>query len=267
MRFADVHNHLLPGVDDGSGSMAETLRHLERFAAEGVVELVMTPHVAQPASWDPGGMERRMDQIAESFAEVVAACSGRGDLPRLHLGQELFAPDPSHLATLLRHPAVGIGDTGYLLVEFGFAPLDRPDAVIALARSHQRRVLVAHPERYRYASPEAALEAARRWVGLGAFLQVNLGSLSGYYEQWTEGSRSLGWRLIEEGLAHILASDDHGDGRPQLDQRRALRLLTQRGGADQAVQLLSTNPLRLLQGEDLLPVAPLEDHATLEPVG
>jgi len=52
MRFADLHNHLLPGVDDGSRSVAETIRHLERFAEQGVVELVVTPHVAQAAADD-----------------------------------------------------------------------------------------------------------------------------------------------------------------------------------------------------------------------
>jgi protein-tyrosine phosphatase len=267
MRYADVHNHLLPGVDDGSRSMAETLRHLERFAAAGVAELVMTPHVAQPAAWDPGGLARRMDELARAFDRVLASCSGRGDLPTLHLGQELFAPDETHLATLLRHPQVGLGDTGFLLVEFGFAPLERPEAVIDLARTHGKRVVIAHPERYHYASAEAGVAAARRWAELGAVLQVNLGSLSGHYEHWTEGSSTLGWRLLEEGLVHILASDDHGDGRPQVDRPGALRMLEERGAAEQALQLLSTNPFRLLRNEDPLPVAPLPEVATLERVG
>jgi protein-tyrosine phosphatase len=267
MRFADVHNHLLPGVDDGCRSMAETLRYLERFAAQGVMELVMTPHVAQPAAWDQDGLDRRMDELAAAFAEVVDCCSGRDDLPALHLGQELFAPDESHLRALLRHPAIGLGETSFLLVEFGFSPLQRPEAVLELAASRGRKVIVAHPERYHYHSTEHALETARRWVELGAFLQVNLGSLDGIYEDWTEGSRALGWRLLEEGLAHLLASDDHGDGRPQLDQQRAASLLLERDAADQAGLLLSINPLRVLRGEDPLPVAPLPAGRLLERTG
>jgi protein-tyrosine phosphatase len=264
VRFADVHNHLLPGVDDGSRSMDETLRHLQRFAAEGVVELVMTPHVAQPAAWDTGGLERRMREIATVFAEVQARCEGTDGYPLLHLGQELFAPNASHLRALLEHPEMGLGDTRFLLVEFGFAPLEQPEAVIELAHASGHRVLVAHPERYHFPSPAEGLKAVRRWLELGAFLQVNLGSLSGYYEHWTEGSRHLGWRMLDEGLAHVLASDDHGDGRSQLDQRHALRVLEERGGREQAKQLLSVNPIRLLRGEDPLHVAPLAVRSTLE---
>jgi protein-tyrosine phosphatase len=265
--FADIHNHLLPGVDDGSRSMEETLRHLERFAAEGVVELAMTPHVACPAAWDRGGLERRMLAIYEAFEAVRIACAGREDLPRLHLGQEIFAPDSVHLEEILTQEGVGIGETGFILVEFGFEPLQRPDAVIDLATSRGYRVIVAHPERYLYDSPAAGVAACRRWVEKGAFLQANLGSLSGFYEVWTEGSAAMGWRLIEEGLVHLLASDDHGDGRSQLDQRKVMRLIRERGGPRQAEILLGENPRRVLRGEDPELVEPLPSGAALQTVG
>lgn len=257
MRFADIHNHLLPAVDDGCRSLDETIRYLERFAAEGVVELAMTPHVARPAHWDRGGLERRMEELRTAFASVLTAVEGRTDLPRLHLGQELFAPEESHLEELLSHPGIGLGDTGFLLVEFGFSALERPEEVIRFARGAGREVVIAHPERYRYSSPEAAVDHAARWVELGAFLQLNLGSLSGYYEAGIPGSATVAWRLLEAGLAHLLGSDDHGDGRPQLDQKQVLRALGERGGRRQAERLLSENPLRLLRGETPLPVEPL----------
>ena len=41
----DIHSHLLPGVDDGSKSVEMSLPVLERFAAEGVECLVLTPHL------------------------------------------------------------------------------------------------------------------------------------------------------------------------------------------------------------------------------
>jgi protein-tyrosine phosphatase len=119
LRFADLHNHLLPGVDDGCRTMEETVRYLERFASEGVAELVMTPHVARPAVHDVGGLDRRMSELREAFARVLETVAGRDDLPRMMLGQELFAPDEHHLAALLEHPEVGLGDTGFLLVERG----------------------------------------------------------------------------------------------------------------------------------------------------
>jgi len=249
MHFADLHNHLLPGIDDGCRSMAETIRHLERFAAQGVAELVMTPHVAQAAAGDHGGLERRMAKIQRAFDQVVERCSVRDDLPALHLGQELFTPDETHLEALLHHPSMGFGDTNFLLVEFGFGPLTRPDAVIQLAVDRGFRVIIAHPERYAFGSMEQALECAQRWVDAGAFLQVNVGSLSGYYEGWAAGSRGLGWRMLEAGVVHLLASDDHGDERPQLQQPAVMQLISENFGEFYAEQLLSLNPLRVLRGE------------------
>ena len=42
--IVDVHAHILPGVDDGSGSMEESLKMLEMAAAEGIGAVVATPH-------------------------------------------------------------------------------------------------------------------------------------------------------------------------------------------------------------------------------
>ena len=52
-----------------------------------------------------------------------------------------------------------------------------------------RGVVVAHPERYRYPAGTDPLDAIRRWRDLGAYLQVNLGSLTGYYDATGEIQR------------------------------------------------------------------------------
>lgn len=41
--FVDLHNHLVPGVDDGAASVAESLEALRNLHAEGVRTLVATP--------------------------------------------------------------------------------------------------------------------------------------------------------------------------------------------------------------------------------
>src|SRR5829696_7378828 len=42
---ADVHFHLLPGVDDGPGSLAESLELARAAVADGTNTVVATPHV------------------------------------------------------------------------------------------------------------------------------------------------------------------------------------------------------------------------------
>lgn len=42
--YWDIHNHILPGVDDGSGCMRETMEMLEEEYRQGVRHIVFTPH-------------------------------------------------------------------------------------------------------------------------------------------------------------------------------------------------------------------------------
>lgn len=258
MQFADIHNHLLPGVDDGSRSLAETLACLRGFRAEGVAELVMTPHLAlRPEQGGDGGLGARLAELRAAWAQVQSACAGRAELPVVHFGQEIFAPRTSYLRPLLDHPEIGLAGTRFLLVEFGFDLGTRHRDVIAAARAAGREIVVAHPERYRFGPHVDPLETIRGWREQGAYLQVNLGSLTGYYNDWSDAAERLGWRLLEEGLAHVIASDDHGDGRPQRQQRALQQRLAARAGARQAELLLAENPARILRGELPHEVAPL----------
>ena len=40
----DFHTHILPGVDDGSRSVDESLQMLERMQVQGIETVVATPH-------------------------------------------------------------------------------------------------------------------------------------------------------------------------------------------------------------------------------
>jgi tyrosine-protein phosphatase YwqE len=43
--FTDLHCHLLPGVDDGPRTMAESLEYAAGAVAAGTTTIVATPHV------------------------------------------------------------------------------------------------------------------------------------------------------------------------------------------------------------------------------
>lgn len=258
MRFTDIHNHLLPGVDDGSRTLAETIRCLGNFRSGNVTEIVVTPHfVLHPELGGDGGLERRLTELRDAYAIVQEACAGVEGVPIVHFGQEVFAPEEAYIRPLLDHSEIGLAGTRFMLIEFGFDLGTRHREVIGAVRAAGREIVVAHPERYRFPPSIDPLETIRHWRDLGTYLQVNLGSLTGYYNEWNYDPRGLGWRLLEEGLAHVLASDDHGDSRPQIHHGAIFRHLAEHGGARQAEQLLGENPARILRGESPCEVAPL----------
>ena len=48
----DLHTHVLPGIDDGSQSMAMSIELLAIAAESGVETLVTTPHCNIPGEFD-----------------------------------------------------------------------------------------------------------------------------------------------------------------------------------------------------------------------
>lgn len=238
----DLHNHLLPGVDDGSRTVAQSHRVLRSFVSKGVTDVACTPHLLA-------------SKISEGFppAYDAAWAALNTDLPEgitLHRGAEVMLDRPVPAAAADRK--VTINGTRYLLVEFARMV---PAEIVARALHDVVGLglvpILAHPERY----SSCSVEAARAWRELGAVLQVDATTLT--------LPRSRGERardLVREGLADILAADNHGDERCVAT---ALDWLSEVDGADQALLLLETNPRAILDDQAIYEVEPLTIRTSL----
>src|SRR5215210_1755985 len=117
--IVDLHSHLVPGVDDGTATLAESLTALAGLYLEGVRTVVTTPHLLLPRLQGDAEIGRELDFHRRAFDQLVAATAGRRDLPALALGQEIWAPDASAAGRVARRADVGLNGK-FLLVEFGF---------------------------------------------------------------------------------------------------------------------------------------------------
>lgn len=262
MRFeaanlADIHNHLVPGVDDGARTIGESLCYLQALAADGVTRMAVSPHLDGRLVYEASAVHERLARLEAGFAELGAACAGRHDVPALVFSQEVLVPDPETAARLLVEPRVGLAGTPYVLIEFGFELGEDPAGVVSATLGADRRPVVAHPERYRRRGDRIGLEEVRSWKTAGALLQVNIGSVLGDYG---EGIAELAWQILGEGLADLLATDHHATSRP-VSPARGWRELAARGAAEHAHLLLSENPQRILAGQETMPVGPLRSRA------
>src|SRR4051812_28196054 len=93
LAIVDLHSHLVPGVDDGTRTIAESIQALSALYREGVRSVVTTPHLLVPYLDSDTAIQRELDLHRSAFDELAGACSGRTDLPALWLGQEILAPD------------------------------------------------------------------------------------------------------------------------------------------------------------------------------
>ena len=245
--ITDLHSHLVPGVDDGTATVAESLDALALLYQEGVRTVVTTPHLLV-ARLDNAGVDRELDLHRRAFDELAAAVAGRGDLPSLALGQEIWAPDATAVRRVVRRPDVGLSSR-FLLVEFGFELQGNHNDVVREVLDAGRQIVIAHPERYYYLPGHEPVEVMRTWQELGALLQVNVGSLTGHYNRSTPGSEALAWRMVELGLVDLLSTDHHGPRRDGVSPREAYETLIARGERVLAERAMAEVPGMIARNE------------------
>jgi protein-tyrosine phosphatase len=227
-RFVDIHSHVVPSGDDGVQSTSEGLALASDAFGHGTALLYATPHVSPilPLSED---RERR---IGRAFAEL------RERTPlELRLGFEL-----TPMASLLDEDPwrYVLDQTEHVLVEIPFVgPADLFLEVGGWIESAALTPVVAHPERTEavLTNPGFADDLAER----GWLLQVNATSVLGYHSPDMERE---GWRLIDDGIAAIVASDGHRATRPMLLDG-AYELTRNRVGDKRALRLFDGSALGL----------------------
>jgi protein-tyrosine phosphatase len=194
----DCHSHVVPSGDDGAQSLGEGLDLCETAARHGTRILFATPHVNSLLGPD----EEREERVREAFEDLRARVA-----VDLRLGWEL-TPTAELLDEDPRRYALDGLDA--VLIEVPFT--GPADIFVALAEHVDAAGLVpliAHPER-----TEAVLERpalAEELAERGWLLQVNATSLLGRHGPERE---ALGWRLLADGLATVVASDGHRAARP-----------------------------------------------------
>ncbi len=251
-RLADFHCHLVPGVDDGSETMRDSLHSIGRMIDAGIARIITTPHLAASAAgrvYRNGFMHhfdrqwaRVRDRARTAFPDLELRCA---------FEVRLDAPFPVHDERLR------LGGTRFVLVE---VPDFRIHAGIAALLADIVRAglvpVVAHPERYR--GIDRDLEVLRRWKAIGAHLQGNYGSLVG---QSGKAARAIVLRLLAEGLLDYLCSDFHGQPGYTLYTGPGRDEVRRQGGMRQLELLGNVNPGRLFEGRPPLPVPSLELRA------
>ena len=231
----DVHSHLLPGVDDGSRTFEQSIEVLQRFAADGVECVVLTPHL---------NVSRLADAPYERHVELLAELRQRAPAsPELRLGWEIMLDEPRRD---LRARRFSLGDSNAVLVEFPLSGVpEQGGEELYRIRSSGVVPVLAHPERY-WGCSAAKVHA---WRQAGAVIQMDTAGLVGK-GRIAKVSR----QLLEFGLVDLFASDNHGDTRTLATARDWLLEVSSREHAD---LLTRTNARRLLDGEPMAPVPPL----------
>ncbi len=248
--LADIHSHLVPGVDDGSRDLDDTLTSVERLSRFGIRKIITTPHLDGSLTHSPEALEARLSEVDRAFDAAAEAVGLRFPEIEFRRGHEVMLDVPD---VTFDDPRMRLAGTSFVLVEW--PRLHLPPGTIQVIRrivAGGFRPIIAHPERYIGIDKE--LDLAVQWRAAGAFLQVNYGSLDGRYGA---DAKSTAMRLLRRGWVDYLASDFHGRPDRKIYESEARELLHDLGAGEALGHLALTNPARVFRDELPLPVAPL----------
>jgi protein-tyrosine phosphatase len=194
----DLHAHILPGVDDGPRTLADSLAMARAAVASGTTVMAATSHVTHGIGDGDASM------LPARTAALAGELEAAGIPLELRVGAELA---PSRVVELddeiLRSVALGGGP--YLLLECPFSPV-APDLepLVSELQARGHRILLGHPERC--AAFHRRPERLARLVEAGALVQITgvslLGDFGGTVRRFALG-------LLQDGLVHVVASDAH----------------------------------------------------------
>lgn len=233
----DLHSHVLPGLDDGAADLNGSVEIARAAVADGVVAIAGTPHVRMDFLTDPDEMAARVEQVQARVDEE--------GLPIRILGGGEIGIDMLDMLDdeVLRAFGLG-GNPALLLLESPMMtfPLNFAYTVASL-RSRGFRTVIAHPERC--ADVRRDPEKLRPFVEGGAVCQLTASALRPGASRET---RRIIRTLLDEGLAHLVASDVHGAHVQRIGLGQALAAL----GDDALARWLGADvPRALLEREEI----------------
>ncbi|MEZ4533319.1 MAG: CpsB/CapC family capsule biosynthesis tyrosine phosphatase [Thermomicrobiales bacterium] len=241
----DLHSHVLPNIDDGSGSAEETTAMLGLWRSFGFQRVAASHHLSGELAAD---YQRR----------IVAATASIGPQAQ-RMGIELVSGfeillDPRLPERLGRGEPLSLGGSRAVLVELPFLswPSYAEEVLFALQLGGYRPIL-AHPERYDAVQHDLSL--ATSVAERGVVLQLTFASLTGALGP---APKKTAERLIGLDLPIILASDAHSDGQRLLAIPEALKRAERSVGAERLRQLTTETPQALLADQALPDLAPVE---------
>ena len=193
----DLHSHLIPGIDDGSKTMEESLEMLRAMQALGYEKMITTPHVMSDA------YQNSTQTIVDGVRSLREAALADGIEIEIEAAAEYYL-DEELITRLERGDILTINDE-YLLFETSYIskPLNFEEIVYEI-QAKGYKALLAHPERYRYIDDPQ--KEFGRMKELGIFFQLDINSLGGYY-----GRQAMKHALVlsESGTIDFLGSDIH----------------------------------------------------------
>ncbi len=235
----DLHSHILPGIDDGPKTMAESLDLARLYVEAGFTGVVATPHFIRGTPYAAEGKA-----VFGAVSELNGVLKASGIELDIYPGMEI-ALDGGLLELLDQKRILSLAENKYVLIE---APFQRLPVnwlqVLTGLRSQGYGVVLAHPERCMELGSRR--ELFDELIDAGIYVQANYDSFVGGYGQ---AICDAAFHLMSKGYIHCLATDSHDAvHRHPGNVQKAIAAIKEAGGGESVDIMTRVNPGRILEG-------------------
>ena len=229
----DIHTHILPGIDDGSSSIEETLGMLKVMAESGIKKVVATPHYYP----DTMTVEKFLENRQSAFEKI------KGKIPEgieVVLGAEVMIGLDMHKEDI---PKLVIEGTDYLLVEMPYGRWDPWvfDEIFRISAKHGVNVIIAHIDRYVNIARKEDIDNIFKF---NLKYQVNIDNLGGIFKI------SPAVKMLKSGAVHFVGSDCHNMSTRKPDLANFVKKLEGKVG-EAIVRKCMENAQRMLENKEI----------------
>lgn len=195
---ADMHSHLLPGLDDGLQEIDTTVEFVRELHSLGYSKLICTPHIlAELYPNSPETILPKLDLVRQAVTEA-------GIPVTIEAAAEYMVDTDMEQLVKSGKPLLTFGKN-YILIEMSYlAASPNIEQVIFTLKLKGLQPVLAHPERYVFYHDD--FDKYERMIDLGCILQVNLLSLLGYYGKHI---KVVAEKLFEKKMVSLVGTDMH----------------------------------------------------------
>ncbi len=244
MKLADIHTHVLYGVDDGPQTKAEMQALLDAEYKEGVRLLCFTPHM------HPALFGNNQTAVLKAYDEARDYVSLKFPDMKVCLGNEIHYGNNNSLQWLKDNHCMTYNDTRYVLIEFpdDISRNSAQEYCMRLLRSGYLPV-IAHIERYRHLCTQYAMIEQLRSYGI--LIQIDGGAL---FQKRLSLERRKSNALLDHRLVDVVASDCHDlKSRPPI-LSKCFKYIQESYGTEYAEKIMWHIPLMITTNQKDLEV-------------
>ena len=239
--FVDIHCHLLPAIDDGPATMADSIALCRLLVRDRIGTVVATPH--QLGKYDTKNSGKIIKEKVIELNKVLA----ENEIPLKVLAGADVRIDERITSLIKSGEVLTVADNGKnLLLELPENILINIDSLINELSQAGVKVILTHPERHQSLAIQPQLLS--NWSNKGCAIQITAGSVLGKFGSIAQ---KAAWQILESGLPLIVATDSHNTDSRAPCMRAAYQMIAGHLGQQTANLVCIENPARAIEGKEI----------------